>query len=198
MTVDGLVCIVDDDLEVRDSLSLMLGLKGFDCRTYASGIAFLSAPPSRPCCIVLDLKMGEMDGLTLQEKIKVKNLPVEIVFLTAFADVEVMRSAFLNSAVDFLEKPVVMDQMLNALDKAFSRLKAKEDSRSVDLLQETLTPREKEVFGVISQGLTHREIGDMLGISPRTVEVHKGRIMEKLGVKTMAELIKKSLKNEER
>lgn len=198
MTVDGLVCIVDDDLEVRDSMSLMLGLKGFDCRTYASGIAFLSAPPTRPCCLVLDLKMGEMDGLTLQEKIKAKNLPVEIVFLTAFADVEVMRSAFLNSAVDFLEKPVVMDQMLNALDKAFSRLKAKEDGRSVDLLQETLTPREKEVFGVISQGLTHREIGEMLGISPRTVEVHKGRIMEKLGVKTMAELIKKSLKNEER
>jgi RNA polymerase sigma factor (sigma-70 family) len=197
MTVDGLVCIVDDDLEVRDSLSLMLGLKGFDCRTYASGMAFLSAPPSRPCCLVLDLKMGEMDGLTLQEKIKAKNLPVEIVFLTAFADVDVMRSAFLNSAVDFLEKPVVMDQMLNALEKAFSRLKAKEDSRSIDLLQETLTPREKEVFGVISRGLTHREIGDMLGISPRTVEVHKGRIMEKLGVKTMADLIKKSLKNEE-
>lgn len=198
MTVDGLVCIVDDDLEVRDSMSLMLGLKGFDCRTYASGIAFLSAPPTRSCCLVLDLKMGEMDGLTLQKKIKEKNLPVEIVFLTAFADVDVMRSAFLNSAVDFLEKPVVMDQMLNALDKAFSRLKAKEDGRSVDLLQETLTPREKEVFGVISQGLTHREIGDMLGISPRTVEVHKGRIMEKLGVKTMAELIKKSLKNEAR
>jgi RNA polymerase sigma factor (sigma-70 family) len=197
MTVDGLVCIVDDDLEVRDSMSLMLGLKGFDCRTYASGIAFLSAPPTRPCCLVLDLKMGEMDGLTLQEKIKAKNLPVEIVFLTAFADVAVMRSAFLNSAVDFLEKPVVMNQMLNALEKAFSRLKAKEDSRSVDLLQETLTPREKEVFGVISRGLTHREIGDMLGISPRTVEVHKGRIMEKLGVKTMADLIKKSLKNEE-
>ena len=198
MTVDRLVCIVDDDLEVRDSMSLMLGLKGFDCRTYASGIAFLSAPPSRPCCLVLDLKMGEMDGLTLQEKINAKNLPVEIIFLTAFADVGVIRSAFLNSAVDFLEKPVVMDQMLNALDKGFSKLKAKEEGRSVDLLQETLTPREKEVFGVISRGLTHREIGDMLGISPRTVEVHKGRIMEKLGVKTMAELIKKSLKNEER
>ena len=198
MTVDGLVCIVDDDLEVRDSLSLMLGLKGFDCRTYASGMAFLSAPPSRPCCLVLDLKMGEMDGLTLQEKIKAKNLPVEIVFLTAFADVDVMRSAFLNSAVDFLEKPVVMDQMLNSLEKAFSRLKAKEYGLTVDSLQETLTPREKEVFGVISQGLTHREIGNMLGISPRTVEVHKGRIMEKLGVKTMAELIKKSLKSEER
>lgn len=196
MIADRLVCIVDDDLEVRDSISLMLGLKGFDCRTYASGVAFLSAPPSRPCCLVLDLKMGEMDGLTLQAKIKANNLPVEIVFLTAFADVGVMRSAFLNSAVDFLVKPVVLEQMLNALDKGFAKLKVKEDGRSVDLLQEALTPREKEVLGVISQGLTHRQIGDMLGISPRTVEVHKGRIMDKLGVKTLAELIKKSLKNE--
>jgi FixJ family two-component response regulator len=138
--------------------------------------------------------MGDMDGLALQEVVHLKNLPVEIIFLTAFADVNVMRKAFLNSAVDFLEKPVVMSQMLNALDKAFSRLKVKESGRTDDLLQETLTPREKEVFDVISQGLTHREIGDMLGISPRTVEVHKGRVMEKLGVKTLAELIKKSLK----
>ena len=139
--------------------------------------------------------MGEMDGLTLQEKINTKNLPVEIIFLTAFADVSVMRAAFLNSAVDFLEKPVVMDKVLVALEIAFSKLKMKEDSLTEDLLQESLTPREKEVYSVVSQGLTHREIGNMLGISPRTVEVHKGRIMEKLGVKTMAELIKRSLKN---
>ena len=194
MIVDKLVCIVDDDVEVRDSLSLMLGLKGFDCRTYSSGISYLSAPPTRPCCLVLDLNMGDMDGLALQEIVHSKNSSVEIIFLTAFADVNVMRKAFLNSAVDFLEKPVVMSQMLNALDKAFSRLKVKESGRTDDLLQETLTPREKEVFDVISQGLTHREIGDMLGISPRTVEVHKGRVMEKLGAKTLAELIKKSLK----
>jgi FixJ family two-component response regulator len=139
--------------------------------------------------------MGEMDGLTLQEKINTKNLPVEIIFLTAFADVSVMRAAFLNSAIDFLEKPVVMDKVLVALEIAFSKLKIKEDSLTDDLLQESLTPREKEVYSVVSQGLTHREIGNMLGISPRTVEVHKGRIMEKLGVKTMAELIKRSLKN---
>lgn len=195
MMNDKLVCIVDDDLEVRDSLSLMLGLKGYDCRTYSSGNAFLSAPPTRPCCLILDLKMGEMDGLTLQEKINNKKLPVEIIFLTAFADVSVMRTAFLNSAVDFLEKPVVMDKVLVALEIAFSKLKIKEDSLTDDFLQESLTPREKEVYSVVSQGLTHREIGNMLGISPRTVEVHKGRIMEKLGVKTMAELIKRSLKN---
>jgi RNA polymerase sigma factor (sigma-70 family) len=194
MINEKLVCIVDDDLEVRDSLSLMLGLKGFDCRTYSSGTAFLSAPPSRPCCLVLDLKMGEMDGLSLQEKIIERHLPVEIIFLTAFADVDVMRTAFLNSAVDFLEKPVLIDQILNALEKAYSRLKLKEDSRQVETLQESLTPREKEIFRVVAQGLTHREIGELLGISPRTVEVHKGRVMEKLGVTTMAELIKLSLK----
>ncbi len=195
MMNDKLVCIVDDDLGVRDSLSLMLGLKGFDCRTYNSGNAFLSAPPKRPCCLILDLKMGEMDGLTLQEIINDQNLPVEIIFLTAFADVSVMRAAFLNSAVDFLEKPVVMDKVLVSLDIAFSKLKLKENALTDDSLQESLTPREREVFRVVSQGLTHREIGNLLGISPRTVEVHKGRIMEKLGVKTMAELIKLSLKN---
>ncbi len=195
MMNDKLVCIVDDDLEVRDSLSLMLGLKGFDCRTYNSGHAFLSAPPNKPCCLILDLKMGGMDGLTLQEKINELNLPVEIIFLTAFADVSVMRAAFLNAAVDFLEKPVVMDKVLVALDIAFSKLKLKENALTDDSLQESLTPREKEVFRVVTQGLTHREIGNLLGISPRTVEVHKGRIMEKLGVKTMAELIKLSLTN---
>ena len=195
MINDKLVCIVDDDLEVRDSLSLMLGLKGFDCRTYNSGSAFLSAPPNKPCCLILDLKMGEMDGLTLQGKINDQNLPVEIIFLTAFADVSVIRTAFLNSAVDFLEKPVVMDKVLVALEIAFSKLKIKEDALTDYFLLDNLTPREKEVYSVVSQGLTHREIGNLLGISPRTVEVHKGRIMEKLGVKTMADLIKRSLKN---
>lgn len=196
MSTDRLVCIVDDDAAVRDSISLMLGLKGFDCRTYADGVAFLTATPNRPCCLVLDIKMGEMNGLMLQEKIKSLNLPVEIVFLTAYADVDVMRSAFLNSAVDFLEKPVVMTQLIEALEKAFERLKAKEDVRSNNSLQDALTPREKEVLEVIAQGLTHRQIGDLLGISPRTVEVHKSRIMEKLEVKTLAELIKKSMKSD--
>jgi len=88
-----------------------------------------------------------------------------------------------------------MDKVLVALDIAFSKLKLKENALTDDSLQESLTPREKEVFRVVTQGLTHREIGNLLGISPRTVEVHKGRIMEKLGVKTMAELIKLSLTN---
>lgn len=163
MINEKLVCIVDDDLEVRDSLSLMLGLKGFDCRTYSSGTAFLSAPPSRPCCLVLDLKMGEMDGLSLQEKIIERHLPVEIIFLTAFADVDVMRTAFLNSAVDFLEKPVLIDQILNALEKAYSRLKLKEDSRQVETLHESLTPVKKRSFESLHKASLIVKLASYLG-----------------------------------
>ena len=194
MKSEKLVCVVDDDASVRDATALLLGLKGFDCRTYASGHSFLSSPPNRPCCVVLDLNLGDMSGLEVQEQIKQRQLPFEIIFLTAFADVDVMRNAFINSAVDFLEKPVVMEQLLPALDKAFHRLKEIEDHQSMEQRMETLTPREKEILQVITQGLTHREIGEMLGISPRTVEVHKSRIMDKLDVKTLAELIKKSIR----
>lgn len=194
MKSDRLICIIDDDPSVRDSLSLMLGLQGFDCRTYAGGPEFLTSPPNRACCLIVDLNMGEMNGLDLQAKINSAALPVQIIFLTAFADTEVMRTAFLKSAIDFLEKPVVMTQLLTALEKAFSKLESNEFEYSFHRLQEQLTPREKEVFSVLTQGLTHREIGEKLGISPRTVEVHKSRIMDKLGVHTMADLIKLSLK----
>ncbi|NDG14279.1 MAG: DNA-binding response regulator, partial [Betaproteobacteria bacterium] len=101
--------------------------------------------------------------------------------------------AFLNAAVDFLEKPVNPEQLLAALKQAVDRLKLSEQDLSSDKLQDTLTPREREVLEVIAEGLTHRQIGEKLGISPRTVEVHKGRIMEKLGVGSLAELIKVSL-----
>jgi len=103
MNESRLVCVVDDDASVRDSLSIMLGLKGFDCRTYESSEAFLSASPDKPCCLVLDLNMAGMSGLDLQEKLGHLHRPVEVIFLTAFADVDVMRRAFLNQAVDFLE-----------------------------------------------------------------------------------------------
>lgn len=188
-----LVCIVDDDASVRDSLSLMLGLKGFDCRTYDSSEAFLSSPPTRPCCLVLDLNMGEMNGLDLQSHLNQLHTPVEVVFLTAFADVDVIRRAFLNAAIDFLEKPVVMTQLLSALERAFAKLAQTQASMQHSVSYDALTPREREVMNAIAKGLTHREVGDLLGISPRTVEVHKGRVMDKLGVKTLADLVRVSM-----
>lgn len=191
---DGrLVCIVDDDASVRDSLSIMLGLKGFDCRIYESSEAFLSASPEKPCCLVLDLNMSGMSGLALQEKLALIKTPIEVIFLTAFADVDVMRRAFLNQAIDFLEKPVVIPRLLSALERAFEKLRSSTVSTNYAQSLETLTPREHQVMIAIAQGMTHREVGELLGISPRTVEVHKGRVMEKLGVKTLAELVRCAL-----
>jgi FixJ family two-component response regulator len=189
-----LVCVVDDDPQVRDSLSLMLGLKGYDCRTYDSGESFLAAPPNRPCCLILDLKMGGMDGLALQQAIKAQAQQHEIIFLTAFADTEVMRSAFIEHAVDFLEKPVVLPRLLQALDTAFERLHQHTRISETQQRLDKLTPRERDVYEAIVEGLNHREVGDKLQISPRTVEVHKARIMEKLGVTTLAELLRFALR----
>jgi RNA polymerase sigma factor (sigma-70 family) len=116
-----------------------------------------------------------------------------VIFLTAFADVDVMRRAFLNQAIDFLEKPVSMPLLLEAIERAFERLKSSVAVQMHSQSLESLTPREKEVLAAITQGMTHREAGELLGISPRTVEVHKGRVMEKLGVKTLAELVRLSV-----
>ena len=195
MFENKLICIVDDDASVRDSLSLMLGLKGYDCRTYESAESFLSSLPNRPACIILDLKMTGMSGLELQNRLLSLKTPVQIIFLTAFADVQVMREAFLGNAVDFLEKPFLLEQLLESINRSFQNLSATTENIQQHQKLSLLTPREKEVFDVLSQGKSHREIGELLKISPRTVEVHKARVMEKLGIKTLADLLRLAVKS---
>lgn len=194
MSENKLICIVDDDASVRDSLSLVLGLKGYDCRTYESAESFLSSLPNRPACIILDLKMTGMSGLELQIRLLSLKVPVQIIFLTAFADVQVMREAFLGNAVDFLEKPFVLEQLLESINRSLHNLSATTETIQHNQKLSLLTPREKEVFDVLALGKSHREIGELLKISPRTVEVHKGRVMEKLGIKTLADLLRIAIK----
>jgi len=194
MSDNKLICIVDDDASVRDSLSLVLGLKGYDCRTYESAESFLSSLPNRPACIILDLKMTGMSGLELQIRLLSLKVPVQIIFLTAFADVQVMREAFLGNAVDFLEKPFVLEQLLESINRSLHNLSATTETIQHNQKLSLLTPREKEVFDVLAQGKSHREIGELLKISPRTVEVHKGRVLEKLGIKTLADILRIAIK----
>jgi FixJ family two-component response regulator len=194
MSENKLICIVDDDASVRDSLSLVLGLKGYDCRTYESAESFLSSLPNRPACIILDLKMTGMSGLELQNRLLSQKVPVQIIFLTAFADVQVMREAFLGNAVDFLEKPFVLEQLLESINRSLHNLSATTETIQHNQKLSLLTPREKEVFDVLAQGKSHREIGELLKISPRTVEVHKGRVLEKLGIKTLADILRIAIK----
>ena len=194
MSENKLICIVDDDASVRDSLSLVLGLKGYDCRTYESAESFLSSLPNRPACIILDLKMTGMSGLELQNCLLSLKVPVQIIFLTAFADVQVMREAFLGNAVDFLEKPFVLEQLLESINRSLHNLSATTEITEKNQKLSLLTPREKEVFDVLALGKSHREIGELLKISPRTVEVHKGRVLEKLGIKTLADILRIAIK----
>jgi FixJ family two-component response regulator len=194
MSENKLICIVDDDASVRDSLSLVLGLKGYDCRTYESAESFLSSLPNRPACIILDLKMTGMNGLELQNRLLSQKIPVQIIFLTAFADVQVMREAFLGNAVDFLEKPFVLEQLLESINRALNNLSATTEITEKNQKLSLLTPREKEVFDVLALGKSHREIGQLLKISPRTVEVHKARVLEKLGIKTLADILRIAIK----
>ena len=194
MSENKLICIVDDDASVRDSLSLVLGLKGYDCRTYESAESFLSSLPNRPACIILDLKMTGMSGLELQNRLLSLKVPVQIIFLTAFADVQVMREAFLGNAVDFLEKPFVLEQLLESINRSLHNLSATTETIQHNQKLSLLTPREKEVFDVLALGKSHREIGELLKISPRPVEVHKGRVLEKLGIKTLADILRIAIK----
>ena len=194
MSENKLICIVDDDASVRDSLSLVLGLKGYDCRTYESAESFLSSLPNRPACIILDLKMTGMSGLELQNRLLSLKVPVQIIFLTAFADVQVMREAFLGNAVDFLEKPFVLEQLLESINRSLHNLSVTTETIQHNQKLSLLTPREKEVCDVLAQGKSHREIGELLKISPRTVEVHKGRVLEKLGIKTLADILRIAIK----
>jgi RNA polymerase sigma factor (sigma-70 family) len=136
-----------------------------------------------------------MSGLELQNRLLNLKTPVQIIFLTAFADVQVMRKAFLGNAVDFLEKPFVLEQLLESINRSFQNLSATTENIQRNQKLSLLTPREKEVFDVLSQGKSHREIGELLNISPRTVEVHKARVMEKLGIKTLADLLRLSVKS---
>jgi len=189
------VFIVDDDASVRDSLALMLGLAGYRTVLFADAEALLvSWSPEWAGCVVADLRLPGRSGNELQVELRNRGSKLPVVIMTAHGDVPAARAAFQAEAVDFLEKPFDRGQLLAAIGKAFAR-----EERRIALAQEraadagrlaALTPREREVLEHAVRGLHAKEIGAALGISPRTVEVHKTRIMEKLGVRNVAELVR--------
>ena len=195
MRADGLtVYIVDDDAAVRDSLALMLGLAGYRTAVFADAEAFLAAwREPWTGCIVTDLRLPGASGLELQAEIRRRRSALPVIVITAHGDVPSARAAFRAQAVDFLEKPFDDTQLRTAIDSALAleerRLERREETQKL----ERLTPREREVLECAAQGLHAKEIAATLGTSPRTVEVHKTRIMEKLGVRNVAELVRFSL-----
>jgi RNA polymerase sigma factor (sigma-70 family) len=192
------VCIVDDDASVRDSIGLLLGLKHYRTLPFASADDFLRAyQPDWSGCLLLDIRMPGTDGLALQSILRERNVNLPIIFMTAHGDVPTVRTALKAGAVDYLEKPVDPDTLLAAVRTAMDvdsaqREKLQRAGQSEDRLR-ALTPREREVMDLVLQGQQYRQIAAALGISPRTVEVHRARLMEKLGVRGISELVRMSL-----
>ena len=192
---DPTVFIVDDDAPVRDSLSLLISLKGLRAAVFASADDFLTVYDSTwRGCLLTDLKMPGTGGLELQEILRNRQIGLPVVVLTAHADVVNTRRALKNGAVDFLEKPVDDDVLIDVLQNAIRidarRHEAQVAKSDLTLKLDRLTPREREVLVLLAQGSQHREIAERLSISPRTVEVYKARMMEKLHCRTLADIVR--------
>ncbi len=195
MDVPGTVFLIDDDPGVRDSLALLLSLKGLSAQLFANAESFLgSYQPDQPGCVLTDLRMPGMTGLELQGALRERGLDVPVVVLTAHGDVATARAALKNGAFDFLEKPIddvmLLEVLHNALRVDRERRAAVTARSSSDRRMERLTEREREILSLLAAGHQNREIAAQLGISPRTVEVHKARIMEKLECRSLADLIR--------
>lgn len=192
------VHIVDDDNAVRESLALLLGLRGYATRRYASAEEFLgSVKPGTPGCVLLDLRMPGMSGLEAQSALSAKSIHLPVIILTAHGDVASARAALKNGAFDFIEKPVDDTALSSTIDAALNadaERQVREGRHAAARAQlDRLTPRERQVLDAVVAGRHNREIAADLEISVRTVEVYKARIMDKLQVERMPDLIRLAL-----
>jgi two-component system, LuxR family, response regulator FixJ len=190
-----IVYVVDDDDAVRRSIEVWLRSLEMDVRGFVSGEAFLAAyKPVVPACLVVDLRMPEMDGLALQERLRSSGVGLPIIFLTGHATVRFAVQAMENGAVDFLEKPydpnVLLERLRQALD--WHARSAGETARAAELLQRYggLTQRQKDVLRRVVQGKPNKVIALELDLSEKTIELHRAKMMRRMGAESLAELVK--------
>ena len=182
--------IVDDDAAVRDSLATLLSRHGFATRSFASARNFLEASaPTASGCIIIDLKMPGMSGLVLLHEMRARKIELPAVFVTGHGDIAAAVEAMKAGAIDFLEKPFSSAAILEAINSALGRIASADPAETHDRLQ-ALTAREREVLEHLTTGMSSREIGERLGISARTVDVHRGNLLTKLGARNTADLIR--------
>lgn len=189
------VHIVDDEDSIRRSTGFMLKKSGFSVTSWASGVEFLNNfKHAEQGCILLDVRMPEMDGLEVQKELNARGVSMPVVVLTGHGDVTIAVQAMKAGAVDFLEKPFEKAVLILAIETAFERLADVEGraSRAADatILIAGLSAREQDVLKGLAQGLPNKSIAFDLGISPRTVEVHRANLMTKLGVRSLSEALR--------
>ena len=194
----GTVYVVDDDEAVRDSLQWLLEGKDYRVRCFDSAESFLSRYDAREvACLIVDIRMGGMTGLALQDKLVERKSPLPIVFITGHGDVPMAVNTMKKGAMDFIEKPFKEDALValveRMLDQARSAFSQSQEAASREALLSRLTTREAQVLERIVAGRLNKQIADDLGISIKTVEAHRANVMEKLNANTVADLLKIAL-----
>ncbi|MFO0336565.1 MAG: response regulator FixJ [Pseudomonadota bacterium] len=189
------VFVVDDDDAVRTSLRLLLKSVGLPVETHASAQEFLDAfDPDRAGCLVLDIRMPGMSGLELQQKLNDLHAIIPIVFITGHGDVPMAVEAMQHGAVDFIQKPFrdqdLIDRINQALEKDRENRAGLRERDAIRRRMEELTPREREVLELVTQGKANKVIAGDLNVSQRTVEIHRARVMEKMGASSLAHLVR--------
>ena len=185
------ISIVDDDPAIRDALSVVLNMEGYAVNTYATGEEFLSvAEQEIPSCVILDIHMPGRSGVDILAGLKAANYPAPIFIISGQGDIPTAVSAVQKGAVDFIEKPFHAESVIERVAEAIeTSIHVRKNDMKEFKRSELLTPRERDVVNQISCGASNKEAARALGISSRTVEVHRARIMEKLQVRNAAELV---------
>lgn len=192
------VFIVDDDDAVRDSLQILLTVEGYRIETFESGVAFLEAfGAGRPGCLLADVRMPDMSGLDLQEILNERHASLPVIIMTGHGDVPMAVRVMKAGAVDFIEKPFsdtsILDGVRRALAQAGRAAADRTFAADATARLEALTPREREVLDRLVAGRPNKVIAFELGISPRTVEIHRARVMEKMQADSLSHLVRLAL-----
>jgi FixJ family two-component response regulator len=189
------VFVVDDDISVRESVESLIGITGWDVKTFASASAFLEYPSvSVPSCLVLDVSLPDVSGLDLQKQIASDRIDMPIIFITGYGDVPMTVRAMKAGAVEFLQKPFGDEELLSAIQQAIERSRAvlrdKAELQSLRERHASLSRREQEVMALVVSGLLNKQVGFQLGISEITVKAHRGQVMRKMGARSLPHLVK--------
>ena len=198
MTANPIVMVVDDDTGVRNAMRTLLKSVGIQSTLYASAQEFLGAyQPTQPGCLVLDIRMPGMSGLELQQELNLRGAVIPVIFMSGHGDIPMAVEAMQHGAFDFLQKPFrdqdLLDRIQRAIVKDGELRKSLGEHTRIKAHLESLTPREREVLDLMTEGKQNKAIAQVLDVSPRTVEIHRARVMEKMGAQSVAELVRMML-----
>jgi two-component system response regulator FixJ len=198
MRNNPVIMVVDDDSGVRNAMRILLKSVGLEATLYASAQEFLAAyQPSQPGCLVLDIRMPGMSGLELQQQLNLRGAVVPVIFMTGHGDIPMAVEAMQHGAFDFLQKPFrdqdLLDRIQRAVAKDAELRQSLGEHARIKVHLESLTPREREVLDLMTLGKQNKSIAQDLGVSPRTVEIHRARVMEKMNAHSVAELVRMML-----